>query len=143
MHDAACEGGRAGQPCKLAILADRVPAGQALALAARNNLIGLGLHLRADREPCLDSPQILRAQRVGRGKSVLQPDNVYLTAFNVHLIEPQGAGLRHSQAMPEHEKQKAPVAGLVGAPLGGLNELFDFPLGKMFSVFVHFVQFEG
>jgi hypothetical protein len=35
-------------------------------------------------------------------------------AFRVHLVEFHPAGLRHAQAMPEHQEQQATVAHLVG-----------------------------
>ena len=55
-------------------------------------------------------------------------------AFGVHLIEFHGAGLGYPQAMPEHEKQQAPVEHLVPAALGGLNQLLNLPRGEMLAL---------
>ena len=57
-------------------------------------------------------------------------------AFGVHLIEFHPAGLRHAQAMPEHQEQQATVAHLVSAALGRLNQPIDLAAGKVFSVAV-------
>ena len=64
-------------------------------------------------------------------------------AFGIHLGQFQAAGLRHAQAVAEHQQQKAAVAGLVTSSLGGRNELFDLAGGQVFAVVVHFVQCWG
>jgi hypothetical protein len=43
----------------------------------------------------------------------------------------------------KHQEQKAPVAGLKAAALGGGQELFNLVAGEVFSVICHFVQFLG
>ena len=60
-------------------------------------------------------------------------------AFNVHLRHFQAASLGYPQAMPEHEQEKAPVAGLVPAAPGGGNQAVDFGQNEVFSVVHHFV----
>lgn len=57
-------------------------------------------------------------------------------AFGVHLGENQAASLGHPQPMPEHEQQKAPIAGFVPGAFGGGQELFDFVASEVFS-FLH------
>ena len=57
-------------------------------------------------------------------------------AFRVHLVEFHPAGLRHAQAMPEHQEQQATVAGLVPAALGRLNQPFNLAAGEVLSVAV-------
>jgi hypothetical protein len=56
-------------------------------------------------------------------------------AFGVYLVEFDPAGLRHAQAMPEHEKQQATVANLCEPPpvfLGGASR----PVFPLFGVFI-------
>ena len=60
-------------------------------------------------------------------------------AFNVHLGHFQAADLGHSQRVPEHEQEQAPVAGLVPAAPGGGNQAADFGQNEVFSVVHHFV----
>ena len=60
-------------------------------------------------------------------------------AFGVHLGENQAAGLGNPQPMPEHEEEKAPVAGLVPCAFGGGNELLDLSGNEVFSFLHHFV----
>jgi hypothetical protein len=38
-------------------------------------------------------------------KPTLQPGDMQHAAFRVHLVEFHPAGLRHAQAMPEHQEQ--------------------------------------
>src|ERR1700733_9612735 len=57
-------------------------------------------------------------------------------AFGVHLIEFHAAGLRHAQAMPEHEQQKATVAGLVPPALGRLDQPLNLAPGEVLPVAV-------
>ena len=71
-----------------------------------------------------------------RGESLFEPRHVQHAAFNVHLVELQGASLRHAQAVPEHHQQQATVAGFKAAALGGGHELFNLAHGDMFSVVV-------
>jgi len=52
------------------------------------------------------------------------------------MIEFHPAGLRHAQAMPEHQKHKATVAGFVPAALRGLDQLFHLAAGEVFPVAV-------
>jgi hypothetical protein len=55
-------------------------------------------------------------------------------AFHVHLVEFHAAGLRHAEAMAEHQKQQATVADLVSAALGRLNQPFDLARGEVLPV---------
>ena len=64
------------------------------------------------------------------------PRHVQNAAFGVHLVKVQGAGVRHAQAVAEHQKQKAAVAGFVEAALGGCHELFNLARGDAFAVTV-------
>jgi hypothetical protein len=57
-------------------------------------------------------------------------------AFGVHLVKLQPAGLRHAQAMPEGQKQKATVAGLVPPALGRLDQPFNLAPGEVLAVAV-------
>jgi hypothetical protein len=41
--------------------------------------------------------------------------------------------------VPEHQEQKATIAGLVPAALGGGNEFIYLGKGQVFSGFYHFV----
>ena len=52
-------------------------------------------------------------------------------AFNVHLIELQPAGLGHAESVPEHQKQKAAVAGFVPAALRRVDQLLNLAPGQM------------
>jgi hypothetical protein len=53
------------------------------------------------------------------------------TAINVHLIELQPAGFRDAQPVPEHQEQKATVAGLVAAAPDGFKETFNLAPGEV------------
>jgi hypothetical protein len=44
------------------------------------------------------------------------------------------AGLRHAQAMPEHQEQQATVAHLVPAALGCFNQPVNLAAGEVFAV---------
>jgi hypothetical protein len=55
-------------------------------------------------------------------------------AFGVHLVEFDPASFRDAQAMPEHQKQQAPVAHLVPAALGRFNQPLNLPRGEMLPV---------
>jgi hypothetical protein len=57
-------------------------------------------------------------------------------AFRVHLVEFHPAGLRHAQAMPEHQEQQATVAHLVPGAFGRFNQPFNLAAGEVFSVAV-------
>jgi hypothetical protein len=54
-------------------------------------------------------------------------------AFRVHLVEFHPAGLRHAQAMPEHQEQQATLAHLVPAALGRFNQPFNLAAGEVFD----------
>ncbi len=45
--------------------------------------------------------------------------------------------------MAEDHEQQTAVPRFVAAPFASLDELFDFTLGKAFSIVIHFVQFSG
>jgi hypothetical protein len=62
---------------------------------------------------------------------MFQPDDVQLAALRVYLFELQPAGLRHAQAVPEHQKQQATVARLVAASPGRRHQLSDFKAGQV------------
>ena len=51
-------------------------------------------------------------------------------AFGVYLVEFDPAGLRHAQAMPEHEKQRATVVNLC-EPLDRLSRQLDSAFEKI------------
>ena len=68
------------------------------------------------------------------GQSFFQPRDVQHAAFNVCLVELQGASLRYARAVPEHQRQKATVAGLISAAFGGGNQLIDLGGNVAFSV---------
>ena len=55
-------------------------------------------------------------------------------AFGVHLVECHPAGLRHAQAMPEHQEQQAAVAHLVPAVLSRFHQSFNLARGEMLPV---------
>ena len=57
-------------------------------------------------------------------------------AFGVHLVEFQPAGFRHTQAMPERQKQKATVAGLVPTSTNSLDQPFNLAPGEVLAVAV-------
>jgi len=76
---------------------------------------------------------------VGGREALFEPGDVQDAAFGVHLGENQPAGFGDTQPMAEHEKQQAPVAGLVPGPLGGGKELLDLVAGEVFSFFHRFV----
>src|SRR5712691_4467427 len=46
----------------------------------------------------------------------------------------QAAGLRHAQAMPEHQQQQTAVAGLVASAIDSRYELIDFGRNQVFAV---------
>ena len=54
--------------------------------------------------------------------------------FRVQLVEFHPAGLRHAQAMPEHQEQQATVPHLVPTAIGRFNQPFNFAAGEVFSV---------
>jgi hypothetical protein len=54
--------------------------------------------------------------------------------FTVHLIQLQTASLRDAETMPEHQEQKATVAGFVPAALGRFDQPFHLTAGKVFPV---------
>jgi hypothetical protein len=57
-------------------------------------------------------------------------------ALGVHLIEFQPARFRHPESMPEHQEQKATVAGLVPAAPGRLDQPFNLAPGEVLPVAV-------
>ena len=61
--------------------------------------------------------------------------------FDVHLVEPQRAGLGRPQAVPEHHKEQTAVAGLVAAALRGAHELVHFKGGQVLPIIVHALFF--
>jgi len=69
--------------------------------------------------------------------------DVQHAAVGVHLGQPQPAGLRHAQAMPEHQKQQASVAGCVTAIFRGVHELLNLGGNQVFAVVHRFVQCLG
>jgi hypothetical protein len=60
---------------------------------------------------------------VCRGESLFDPLHVEHPAFKVNLRQLKAARFRNPQAVPEHQEQKATVAGLFPAALGGDYEL--------------------
>jgi hypothetical protein len=56
------------------------------------------------------------------------------SAFNIHLVKLQGAGLGNPQAVAKHEKQQATVASFKAAHLGGGEQFFNLESCEMFSV---------
>lgn len=74
------------------------------------------------------------------GKTLFEPCHVQHAAFYVHAGKIEVAGFRHTQAVPEHQKQKASVAGVVAADFGGCNQPFNFSDGKVFPLFYGFSQ---
>src|SRR3954452_24198502 len=57
-------------------------------------------------------------------------------AVRVDLIEFQPAGFRDTEAMPEHQKQQAAVAGFVAAASGRLDQPFHLASGQVLPVTV-------
>jgi hypothetical protein len=55
-------------------------------------------------------------------------------AFRVHLVEFHPAGLRHAQAMPEHQEQQATVARSFLLPLVDSINRSNLAAGEVFSV---------
>src|ERR1035441_8017329 len=54
--------------------------------------------------------------------------------FAVHLIQLQTASFGDAEPMPEHQEQKATIAGFVPAAPGCLDQPFHLAAGKVFSV---------
>lgn len=114
--------GGQGKPGHLAIFADRNPGRPAVqggAALTHKESVGVGFHPGPIGKPSFDSPQLVGPQRMRGREALFQPGHVKDAAFCVHLGQNQAAGLGDAQAMPEHEKQKAPVAGFVSCALGG------------------------
>ena len=65
------------------------------------------------------SPYLVTPERVRGGESIFEPLDVQDSAFGVHLGQYQPAGLRHAQAMPEHQELEAPVTGCVATAFRG------------------------
>ena len=57
-------------------------------------------------------------------------------AFGVHLVEFHPASLGHAQPMPEDQQQHATVAGLITAPLRGLDQPFNLAPGEVLALAV-------
>ncbi len=104
------------EPGQLAVFADGKPdvaPVEGLALLADKERLAGRLHPRTLGKPRPDGAQFVGAHGVRGGHAFFQPRDVQHAAFHIHLVEPQGAGLRHAQAVPEHQKKKAAVTGLV------------------------------
>ena len=128
-----------GEARQLAIVPDRKPcrlAAPCCPSLTHEKSVRIRLHLAPIREPRLDSPQLVGPQRVGGRKALFEPGDVQDAAFGVHLGENQAASLGDPEAMPEHEEEKAAVAGFVPGAFGGGKEFFDFVAGEVFS-FIH------
>jgi hypothetical protein len=128
---------------QLAVGADRQPRGPAVqgrAPVADKKGSALGLQPGPFGKPCLERPQLVAAQRVRGRESLLEPGDVEHAAFDVHLGEPEATGFRDPEAMPEHQQQKAAVAGLVPAAACGVEKFFHFDRGEVFPVAHRFVQ---
>jgi hypothetical protein len=103
------------------------------------------LHARANLppgavfQPGADGPQLVGSQRLRRRQPAFQPAHMQHAAFAVHLVERQPAGLRHAQAMPEHQEQQAAVAGPVAAAFGGVDQLFHLEAGEVLATAVLFL----
>ncbi len=113
--------GGQGKTGQLSVIADRKPCGftakRAAPLADKES-VGLRLHLRADRKPCLGDFDFIGSYRVRGGKAFFKPRHVQNAAFDVHAGKLKPAGLRHAQTVAEHHKEQATVAGLVAVALG-------------------------
>jgi hypothetical protein len=101
-------------------------------LADEERLAGR-LHPGADFQPRADGPQLVAPQRVRGRESALQPGDVQDAALDVHLVEPQPAGLGDAQPVAEHQEQQAAVAGLVPAPFGGRDQPLDLAPGEVLA----------
>ena len=120
--------GGQGEPGLLAIFADQEPRGFAAeggASLAHKKGVRLGLHFGPVGQPRLDSPQLIRPQRLGGGQALFQAGDVQDAAFGVHLRQNQSARLGDAQTVAEHEEQKASVAGFVSCAFGGRQQPFD------------------
>jgi hypothetical protein len=67
---------------------------------------------------------------------VFEPNDMKKSAMGVDLVEPQPASLGYSQSMPEHQKHKATVAGLVARASGCRYELSYLKAGKVAASFL-------
>jgi len=96
------------ETCALAIRADRNPCRLAAERAAPftdKKSVGLRLHCSTLGQPYLDHPAFVTPERVRSGQALFEPRDMQHSAFCVHLRQLKPAGLRHAQAMPEHQEQ--------------------------------------
>lgn len=61
-------------------------------------------------------------------------------AFDVHLGQLEAAGLRHAQAVTEHQQKQTAVAGRVPTVFGCIKKFVHLGGNQVFSFFHHFVQ---
>jgi hypothetical protein len=61
----------------------------------------------------MDRAPLVAGKGLRRRLPALQPEDMQNAAFGVHLVKFYAAGFRHTQSMPEHQKQEATVASLI------------------------------
>ena len=97
-----------GQSCARTRGTDRQPGGLPAERATpltHTKRPRLRFHSRPRSPPCLDRPECVTPERVRGGQAVFAPRNMQPAAVDVPLGQPQPAGLRHAQAVTEHQQE--------------------------------------
>lgn len=97
---------------------------QGLALFADEKRLPGRLDTGSFLQPYRDRPQFIAPKWMRSRQAAFQSPDVQYPTRDIHLIELQFARLGDTEAMPEHEKHEAAVAGLITASFRGGDELF-------------------